>query len=122
MDIVMADDSAIFDTRRFFGDAAADWLLAAVNKKTHQASEIKVNGESKYLVVWHKDAQKMFFVNCVVEINGGAGFELLMGGVKQLARENGCDGLAAVVTRQGLLKKSLETGWKVAGVAVKYEF
>ena len=117
-----ADDADLYHPRRFFGDAVADWLAGAVNRKKLFANNIEINGIAKYLIIWHKDAQENLFINCAVERNGGGNFDALFAGVKQLARENGCLGISANVTRDGLLKKVVSCGFRVKGITVEYAF
>jgi hypothetical protein len=122
LEVNTADDADIYESRRFFGDAAATWLLSAVNKKTHRANCIDVAGATRYVLIWPKDAQNRLFVNCVIERNGGGYFPEFIAGLKQLARENGCIGMAGSCTRDGLLKKLLAANWQAYGVAVRYDF
>lgn len=117
-----ADEADVFDARRFFGDSQGDWLLGAVNKKTHQASLVQIGGVDKYLIIWHKDAQNRLFVNCAIERNGGGEFEKLIIALKQLARENGCNGISCNATRDGLVKKLLDFKFTVKGLTLEYDF
>jgi hypothetical protein len=121
--LVSAGDADMFHIRRFFGDADADWLAQAVNAKTHFAHCIAgSDGVNKYLVVWHRDAQKRLFVNCVVEQNGGGNFEMFSAGLKEIARTNGCIGMTGNATRDGLVKRLISHGWTVKGITVEYDF
>lgn len=117
-----ADDADIFHARKFFGDGAAENLAKSVAEKRHKANVIQVAGVDRYLVIWHKDAQNRLFVNCVVERNGGGMFPQFLAGLKQLARENACYGLAGTAIRDGLVKKLVEAGWQVKGISVEYDF
>lgn len=120
--LIKADDADLFHVRRFFGDSDSDWLAKAVNEKTHFANCVLIDGVEKYLIVWHKDAQGRLFVNCVIERNGGGNFDGFMGGLKELARTNGCVGMTGNATRQGLVKMLLAHGWLAKGITVEYDF
>jgi hypothetical protein len=120
--IAPAGDDVVEGTRRFFGDGHSDALLNSVRKGIYKAHSIAINGDDKYLVIWHKDAQGRMFINCVIERNNGGNFGELIAGIKQLARENGCMGISANVSREGLLKMVLENNFKAQGVTVHYDF
>lgn len=122
LQIAAANEADIFDVHRFFGDAAAAWLLDAVNRKKLSAHSIFLDGTEKYLVIWHRDAQDRCFVNCAIERNGGGDFTGFLRALESLARTHRCIGIAGNATRQGLLKKLLERGYLTHGVCVHYDF
>lgn len=120
--LLVAEESDLNAARRFFGDEKSDWLLAKVSDKTFSANVISLDGVEKYIVVWHKNANGHLFINCAIEKNGGGDLDGLVSGIKQLARQSACSGIAFNTKRKGLFAEMEKRGFEFHGVAMTMLF
>jgi len=120
--LLPADEADVLASRRFFGDADSEWLLARVNDKKLNAHVIHLDGVPKYILLWHKDVNDNLHVNCAIEKHGGGDLPGLVAGAKQLARENGCFGITFNTKRKGLFAEMAKLGFEFHGVAMAMRF